>query len=893
MNVKKKTKSVIAILMSAMMLASATTVLGADAETGEISENVVYESGNYTATKLSHPTKGEGEIDGIVDYLGNGAVEYNPETAQGERGQSYSWSSVAYGDWVYIGTNYASMISTVNLAGSKLDYEYDHDKLESMLKAMYNGNFFTSQEDGAETKSVLLKINYKTCEVKIIMSKAGTGESCNFRNAVEYKDKLYFCGAVNGLPSVYEIDPATDSYQMVYQGVTMEENIEAYNQGLSVGIRGICVYDDKLTISCMGLEGAFIATSENPSEGQESFVRIADMDDLFNYPAYHYCDSIYGGSIWDMIEYNDRLYVSICTGTPDNMPDENTMQSFALVVGEKDTDGNISWRALAGDVENDGARYTFGIDPERTRSGAANLIVYDDYLYIGEYNDEEIALLDIAFKQDFDFMNANLEQSVNLYRMDNNEDVELVVGDADEMFPDGSLSGIGSGFERNENQYIWKMCVSDGKLYVGTFDTSSLLEPIGQFSNGEIFKMSKEEWKSQIDYLNTYLELIKQDSTPEVTEFIDFSEIAVNQDLDNNLLISRTLKTKLSAVSDSAKTLSDKQVQTLAEEIVNFDSTQSIIKDVESYDEYAKQINTTVSQLENAIDNGEYDSADTYYQSALLQYNQLITLIQDKIDEYLANPEEYNSILENITNAYGSLFNEDTQKMIKGFLINSRYMSTATKGFDLYVSEDGENFETITIDGFGDEYNHGLRTTAPTEDGIVIGTANPFYATQVWLLSENKPEEPTENPTEAPTETPTEESTQAPTEVPTEVATQEVTEVPTQEVTEAPTEANTSAPTQAPTAPTSATNPTSATTAPTSATNPTSATTATTATTATSNTTATTTKATSVNTATASTTATQTDKVATGDSASVIPMFALLLTSAGAVVTLRKRAKNK
>ena len=41
----------------------------------------------------------------------------------------------------------------------------------------------------------------------------------------------------------------------------------------------------------------------------------------------------------------------------------------------------------------------FGIDPARTRSGAANLIVYNDYLYIGEYNDEEIALERILVQQ--------------------------------------------------------------------------------------------------------------------------------------------------------------------------------------------------------------------------------------------------------------------------------------------------------------------------------------------------------------------------------------------------------------------------------------------------------------------------------------------------------------
>ena len=33
------------------------------------------------------------------------------------------------------------------------------------------------------------------------------------------------------------------------------------------------------------------------------------------------------------------------------------------------------------------------------------------------------------------------------------------------------------------------------------------------------------------------------------------------------------------------------------------------------------------------------------------------------------------------------------------------YMKAAERGFDLYVTEDGINFETIMIDGFGDPYN--------------------------------------------------------------------------------------------------------------------------------------------------------------------------------------------
>ena len=55
------------------------------------------------------------------------------------------------------------------------------------------------------------------------------------------------------------------------------------------------------------------------------------------------------------------------------------------------------------------------------------------------------------------------------------------------------------------------------------------------------------------------------------------------------------------------------------------------------------------------------------------------------------------------------------------------------EGFDLYVSEDGVNFQTITVDGFGDPYNHGLRAFAVTDHGLCLGTANPFYGTQVWI----------------------------------------------------------------------------------------------------------------------------------------------------------------
>ncbi len=81
------------------------------------------------------------------------------------------------------------------------------------------------------------------------------GVAPSLRNAVAYKDKLYFCGSVhaNGsddVPSVYEIDPTDDSYKAVYVGLdSLQDYGAAYEAGVSTGIRGMCVYNDELVIS--------------------------------------------------------------------------------------------------------------------------------------------------------------------------------------------------------------------------------------------------------------------------------------------------------------------------------------------------------------------------------------------------------------------------------------------------------------------------------------------------------------------------------------------------------------------------------------------------------------------------------------------------------------------
>lgn len=723
---------------------------------------VTYNAGNgYSFEKLSHPTVGTSQPDGIVDYQGNGAVavpgaDGNTANNEGDRGQSYTWAAASYGDWLYVGTCYAAMGNTLTLMNSTLGDSFDVETMRLTLEAMFNGTFFYGQqkEDGTADKDsggILVKINTKTGETKLLLSESLNGVAPLFRNAVSYKGKLYFCGSVRtnggkgGLPAVYEIDPKTDEYKVVYQGLSsMQDYGAAYKQGISTGIRGMCVHDGQLVISNVGKDAAgkfvsTILTSPDPSKGQDSFIEIANSDTLFNYPAIRYQDSIYGGAIWDMVSYNGHLYATICTGTPENAPDDNSMQSFAMVRGDKNVDGSYSWTPIVGDQKTDGAKYCFGIDPARTRSGAANLIVYNDYLYIGEYNDEEIALERILFNKssteeggkssmggvDCSFVNANLEQSVNIYRMDKDEHMELVVGDRTDMFPEGGISGLTSGFGRNENQYIWRMQKFDGKLYIGTFDTASLLEPIGQFSNGDIIDMTPEEWASQVqrlrDLLNHLLDKKSPDDpiVPVNTLADDDSNEAVDVD-DEKTEVAKGFGDLSDALEDAAGGLCD-QAATMSQ-------------DFEDDAAYVQKI----------------DGEIAYFKSFADQY-------QDMLDSYESLKQQYEDaygteLPSDIQDALDKLLSEENLKKLQSVLTCMCYLRDAERGFDMYVTEDGVNFTTLTTNGFNDPYNHGLRTFAVTNQGLCLGTANPFYGCQVWIQRKENSENPIDPGTPDPTE---------------------------------------------------------------------------------------------------------------------------------------------
>ena len=121
-------------------------------------------SGTYQHTKISHEETPVKSVDGIVDYIGDGVVSAADE-GQGDRGQSYSWAAIAHGDDVYVSTCYNAMGNTLTLMDSALGQHFDPETMTAVLNVLYNGAFYTGEEDGGSAGGVLVKVNVVTGEV--------------------------------------------------------------------------------------------------------------------------------------------------------------------------------------------------------------------------------------------------------------------------------------------------------------------------------------------------------------------------------------------------------------------------------------------------------------------------------------------------------------------------------------------------------------------------------------------------------------------------------------------------------------------------------------------------------------------------------------------------------
>ena len=696
----------------------ALTPLTTHAETSNTHFPITYtsESGNYTATKLSHPNDDVMQPDGIIEY----------ENGINDRGENYSWSAVGHGDYMYVGVLYGAISRTLQIMAA---HNIDYSLFKASVDALFNGTLFMGDEENNpnnENRSMLLKLNTKTGEVTVVRPP----NDASYRAAIEYKGKLYFAASASQ-PYLLEIDPTDDSTKIVYTSQ------KPSNPFISVGIRGLTVVNDNLVASMIGDNGAYIVSSNNPSQGESSFKTIATQEDLLDYPAYYYNDNIFGGAIWDMVEFNNKLYVTVVTGKSENK------QAFAMFSGkENEETGKWDFNLIVGD-EKDGATYPYGLGADR--SGAGNLFVYDNHLYIGGYNDPMIALADVL-NMKFEDIYKDISSPVCLWRMDTNEKIEMVAGDSNELFPT-VLGNQSAGFGSNLNQYVWRMAEYDNKLYVGTFDIGSLAYPLMQFTNGDVLHMTPEEIKSQIHYIKALLEILKKNDENS-SKLPNYS----NDDLINDNLTDDNLNTDIDDTdnihtndsnNDTDITNSKFENNNIIDEITEETPTLTEESSKEYYinslsDAEQENLENTLTDLYYGLLNLDSILNDTAYinsETNTVKSYSIIDIYQNLVNKYLAIRD---FLPKNLVEILDKSLNQESVDNLFYFLETCKYLSVGERGFDLLVSEDGINFETITNNGFGDPYNHGCRIFAVTNSGLTLGTANPFYGTQVWKITDNQ-----------------------------------------------------------------------------------------------------------------------------------------------------------
>jgi hypothetical protein len=111
------------------------------------------------------------------------------------------------------------------------------------------------------------------------------------------------------------------------------------------------------------------------------------------------------------------------------------------------------------------------------------------------------------------------------------------------------------------------------------------------------------------------------------------------------------------------------------------------------------------------------------------------------IDSYVSIHGSTNSVADILADAkqkIQEIISKIDVQGIKMYLAINHAVVRDEWGFDLLRTTDGEEFEVITRNGFNDRYNYGCSSFLATEEGMYIGTCNPFYGAQMYLLTNGK-----------------------------------------------------------------------------------------------------------------------------------------------------------
>ena len=602
----------------------------------------------------------------------------------GDRENSYTWRMAMRGDYIYIATTRNIASALVNMYAPNFTASgMSLDDFWKLIDALDNGDI--PRNDNSEGANII-EYNRKTGDFRVVY----TGEpGIYYRMAVTFGDNVYF--------GSYSANPEAKQYILKLD--TDGNFTKVFETQKSISLRANCEYDGHLFFAgaddrteidemqmLMDMLAGKVPSSSYPTkmavmrksnDDDTVWERVADYKDFGMVPYDKIMSSWAGCPIWELASHNGYIYATA-----------PSTEGFVIFRGHPAASGETAneygwyWEEVAGlnnGINNPGLSDVKGGEPGTMRSLIGSVYEFKGQLYA--YNFDHSfggeAAVFAGLMKTLAGMDSKPSDYLE-YMYNSLQNPQKVWRLNDETGKFEELTNFTKLMEGTTNEYIWRMGEYDGQLYISTMDAGIFYGYMTQLTNGSLLKMTPEELATKIKYVSDAVELL--------------AKMKIDKDVEN-------LKEIIASIS---LLLSD------------YFSSEDEGEEVNSVLKFKELLGTIKLLIQLNIDSMDGESlADKLVLQALQKAKDEIQKLADKIDVEGA----------------------------KKYLYINHLVRNNEWGFDLFRTSDGENFETITRNGFNDKYNYGCPSFLTTDEGLYIGTCNPFYGGQLYLLTNIKEDE--------------------------------------------------------------------------------------------------------------------------------------------------------
>lgn len=597
----------------------------------------------------------------------------------GDRENSYTWRMAMRGDYIYIATTRNIASALVNMYAPNFTASgMSLDDFWKIIDALDNGD--VPRNDDNEGANII-EYNRRTGQFRVVY----TGESgVYYRMAVTFGDNVYF--------GSYSANPSTKQYILKLD--TQGNFTKVFETKESVSLRANCEYDGHLffggvdestEINAMELMMAMLqgkvpgvptkmAVMRKSNDDDTVWERVADYKDFGMVPYDKIISNWAASPIWELATHNGYIYATA-----------PSTEGFVIFRGHPAANGETAneygwyWEEVAGlnnGINNPGLSSVKGGEPGSMRSLIGSVYEFNGQLYAYNF-DHAFGSEAAVFAGLMKKMAGNESKAKDYldYMYSTLQNPQKIWRLNDATGKFEELTNFTKLMEGTTNEYIWRMGAYDGQLYISTMDAGVFYGYMTQLTNGSLLKMSPEEIKEKVKFVSDAVEMLAQ--------------MKIDKQVEE-------LKKKVQMLT------------TLLSVYMTYDNSGEEVQFDFKYKEMFETIKMLLQVKINSMDGDNLK--DKLVLQALQKAKDEIQKLADNIDV------------------------EGTKK----YLYINNLVSSNEWGFDLFRTSDGENFETITRNGFNDKYNYGCPSLLATDEGLYIGTCNPFYGAQLYLLTNNR-----------------------------------------------------------------------------------------------------------------------------------------------------------